>query len=117
LALYLGHSVLFIEGLSGKSWFNIRYGVMVLPAAAVFGAYLADRSRQAKYLVFAVCLIFSIYSVFRIQDAVTIADARYGSSGKDVSQISSWLRENATDPNSKVLISAASHDAVIFSSG
>ncbi|MEK7066570.1 MAG: hypothetical protein AAB965_03325, partial [Patescibacteria group bacterium] len=25
LALYLGHSVLFIQGLSGESWFNARY--------------------------------------------------------------------------------------------
>ena len=30
LALYLGHSVLYIQGISGDTWFNVRYGVMMI---------------------------------------------------------------------------------------
>src|SRR3989338_10678286 len=40
LALYLGHSVLFIQGLSGDTWFNARYGAMVVPSIAIFVGYL-----------------------------------------------------------------------------
>src|SRR3989344_1995120 len=40
LALYLGHSVLFIQGLSGDTWFNARYGVMLMPSLAIFIGYL-----------------------------------------------------------------------------
>jgi hypothetical protein len=50
------------------------------------------------------------------QDAVTIDDARVGSSQKNVSEVSGWLKENAHDKEGFVLISAASHDAIIFSS-
>ncbi|MEK7097814.1 MAG: hypothetical protein AAB906_03130, partial [Patescibacteria group bacterium] len=40
LALYLGHSVLFIQGLSGESWFNVRYGIMLMPSIAIFVGFL-----------------------------------------------------------------------------
>jgi hypothetical protein len=51
------------------------------------------------------------------QDAVTIDDARVGSSQKNVSEVSGWLHDNAKDKDGFILISAASHDAIIFSSG
>src|SRR3989338_4041016 len=40
LALYLGHSVLFIQGISGDTWFNARYGIMMMPSIAIFIGYL-----------------------------------------------------------------------------
>lgn len=117
LALYLGHSVLFIEGISGKSWFNVRYGVMALPAVAVFSAYLFDKSKQMKYILAAVFTVVIGYSILSLDNSVTIQDAKYGSSGKDVSQVAGWLKNNVNDPEARVLITAASHDALIFSSG
>ena len=50
-------------------------------------------------------------------DAVTIDDARVGASGKNVTEVSGWLREHAKNEKGFVLISVASHDAIIFSSG
>ena len=41
----------------------------------------------------------------------------YGASGKNVSEVSGWLNKNAGETPGFVLISVASHDAVIFSSG
>ncbi len=115
LALYLGHSVLFIQGLSGNSWFNVRYGVMVMPAIAVFIAILFDKAGSLKSTLVGI-LAFVLFFAFANQDAVTIDDARYGSSQKNVSEVSGWLKENADKPGF-ILISAASHDAIIFSSG
>ena len=116
LALYLGHSVLFVEGLSGNSWFNVRYGLMVLPALAIFTAFLVHKLKSLRWVLVALLLFVSIFS-FANRDAVTIDDALYGASGKNVKEVSGWLKDNATNKEGFVLISVASHDAIIFSSG
>lgn len=115
LALYLGQSVLFIQGLSGNTWFNVRYGVMMMPSIAIFVGYLVHKSDQLKYVLIGL-MAFVLFFSFANFDAVTIDDARVGSSQKNVSEVSEWLRQNAQEEGF-ILISAASHDAIIFSSG
>lgn len=115
LALYLGHSVLFIQGISGDTWFNVRYGIMMLPSFAVFAGYLIHRLKPLRWVwigIFAFVTVFHFGNV----DAVTIDDGMVGSSQKNVSEVSSWLAEHAADEPGFILISAASHDAIIFSS-
>lgn len=116
LALYLGHSVLFIQGISGNTWFNVRYGVMVIPSIAIFAGYLVDKLKPIRWGIIGL-VIAVIFFAFNNQDAVTIDDARVGSSQKNVSEVSGWLNRNAKDRPGFILISAASHDAIIFSSG
>lgn len=116
LALFLGHSVLYVQGLSGNSWFNVRYGVMMVPSIAIFIGYLVHRMANVRYVVIGL-LLFVTAIAFVNHDAVTIDDARFGSSGKNVTEVSGWLRNNTFDKEGFVLISAASHDAIIFSSG
>lgn len=116
LALYLGHSVLFIQGISGDTWFNVRYGIMMLPSFAIFAGYLLDRLKPMRWMIVG---LFAFVTFFHLAnaDAVTIDDGRVGSSQKNVSEVSGWLKQNAADRPGFVLISAASHDAIIFSSG
>lgn len=116
LALYLGHSVLFIQGLSGDTWFNARYGIMMMPSIAIFIGYLVDRAKHLRYAIIGL-LFFTIFFAIVNGDAVTIDDARVGSSQKNVTEVSGWLAKNASDEKGFILISAASHDAIIFSSG
>lgn len=116
LALYLGHSVLFIQGISGDTWFNVRYGSMAIPSIAILVGYLVHRA-GAMRLALVGLLAFVTFFSFVSQDAVTIDDARVGSSQKNVSEVSGWLHEHAAKTPGFVLISAASHDAIIFSSG
>lgn len=116
LALYLGHSVLYIQGLSGDTWFNVRYGVMMMPSFAIFIGYLIHRFQPLRLVIIGL-LIFVTFFQFSSHDAVTIDDAQVGSSQKNVSEISSWLRDHAGPENGFILISAASHDSIIFSSG
>jgi len=116
LALYLGQSVLFIQGLSGNTWFNARYGILMMPSFAIFIGYLINRVYKLKY-VFIGLLAFVLFFSFINGDAVTIDDATVGSSQKNVAEVSGWLSVNAKDKPGFVLISAASHDAIIFSSG
>lgn len=116
LALILGFSVLFVQGISGNTWFNVRYGIMMLPAFAVFTGYLVDRFKGMKWVIIGL-YIFVMFFALANGDAVTIDDARVGSSQKNVTQISDWLNLNAKDKSGFILVSAASHDAIIFSSG
>jgi hypothetical protein len=115
LALYLGHSVLFIQGLSGDTWFNVRYGLMMMPSVAIYIGYLVHKSGFMRYAVIGLLLFVTFFS-FVNNDAVTIDDARVGASQKNVTEVSGWLKDNVTDKKGFVLISAASHDAIIFSS-
>lgn len=116
IALYIGHSVLFIQGITGNTWFNVRYGIMLLPSLAIFSGYLVDKLKPLRATLIGLFL-FTTFFAFKSNDAVTIDDARVGSSQKNVSEVSGWLGRNAKERAGFVLISAASHDAIIFSSG
>ena len=116
VALFLGHSVLFIQGVSGNTWFNVRYGVMMVPSIAIFAGFLIDRLKPFRYMLFGLIMMVILIQ-FTSYDAVTIDDARVGSSQKNVSEVSNWLGQNSKDKDGFILISAASHDAIIFSSG
>jgi hypothetical protein len=116
LALFFGHSVLYVQGISGNTWFNVRYGIMMLPTIAIFVGYLVNRLRPIRLTLISLLLFITVFS-FLSNDAVTIDDARYGSSQKNVTEVSNWLKNNVADKNELILISAASHDAIIFSSG
>ena len=116
IALYLGHSVLFIQGISGNTWFNVRYGLMLIPTIAILFGYLVDRVKPMRPIIIGLYIFFTIFFLANY-DAVTIDDARVGSSQKNVSEVSSWLEKYTKDEKGFILISAASHDAIIFSSG
>jgi len=116
LALFFGFSVLFVQGISGDTWFNVRYGILMSPSLAIFIGYLVYRWHKLRYLIIGL-LFFVTAFAFLNQDAVTIDDARVGSSQVNVSEVANWLNKNAKDKPGFVLIAAASHDAVIFSSG
>ncbi len=115
-ALYLGHSVLFIQGLSGDTWFNVRYGAMAIPAVAILAGYLVHRFVKLRLVLIGLLALVTFFSITS-QDAVTIDDARVGSSQKNVSEVSGYLHSHAMNTPGFILVSAASHDAIIFSSG
>src|SRR3989344_4080871 len=89
---------------------------MMMPSLAVFIGYLIHKAANFRYILIGLFLFVTYFS-FANMDAVTIDDARVGSSQKNVSEVSGWLKNNAKDKKGFILISAASHDAIIFSSG
>lgn len=115
IALYLGHSVLFIQGMYGNTWFNVRYGIMLAPSIAIFCGYVIHKLKDLRWVIIGILIMTSFFA-FVNSDAVTIDDATVGSSQKNVSEVSGWLYRNAKDTPGFVLISAASHDAILFSS-
>lgn len=115
LALYLGFSVIYVQGISGDTWFNIRYGVMLSPTIAIMVGYLVDRYKSWQVVVIPMIFLVTLIG-FVSSDSVAIDDARVGSSQKNVSEVSGYLEQNAINEKGFILISAASHDAIIFSS-
>lgn len=114
-ALYLGHSSLYVKDLMG-SWFNVRYGLVMIPTIAVFAGYFVYRVKSMRYLFLGLFFLVTFFS-YVSRDTVSLDDATSGSSGKNVKEVSGWLRRNAEGKEGFVLISVASHDAIIFSSG
>jgi len=116
IALVLGFSIIQIPGVLGSTWFNIRYGVMLAPTIAIFIGYLIDRFRLTRVLIITSLIIAASYSFVKT-DSVCVDDARAGSSQKNVTEVSSYLATHASNSSELILISVASHDAIIFSSG
>jgi len=115
-ALYFGHSILSIPEISGDTWFNIRYGIMMMPSFAIFLGYLIHKAVRLRFVLVSLIVFVTFFS-FVNGDAVNVDDARFGSSRKNVWEASEWLQDNVSNEKGFVLISAASSDAIIFSSG
>lgn len=116
IALFFGHSVLFVPEVAGSSWFNVRYGLVMLPSIAVFLGFLIDKLSAFRWTVVILMALVTFFA-FASGDTVTLEDALIGSSGKNVTEVSGWLKTHASSSPDLILISAASHDAIIFSSG
>jgi len=88
---------------------------MMIPTVAIFAGFLLDRLVKLRFVFVGLFLLVTFFS-FVNADTVTIDDARVGSSQKNVSEVSGWLEKYAKNEKGFVMISAASHDAIIFSS-
>jgi hypothetical protein len=115
IALFFGHSVLFVQGINGNTWFNVRYGIMMIASVGIYLGVLIDRVKAIRTPLVGLLIFVMVFSFLNF-DAVTIDDARVGSSQKNVSEVSGYLKTNAKNKEGFILISAASHDAIIFSS-
>ena len=115
IALYLGHSILYVQQYLNDSWFNVRYGVMLMPAFAIFGGFLVDRVKSLRWVFIGIFALVTFFS-FASYDVPTIEDALIGASGRNVYEVSSWLKENAKDKEGFILISVSVQDAIVFSS-
>lgn len=114
LALYLGHSVLFIQGFNANRWFNVRYGLMMMPSVAVFAGYLVHRFRSLRFVLIGLFLFVTFFTYINY-DAVTIDDQKSGKSGRNVSEVSQYLHDQATHHNGYILMAASANDSIMFS--
>lgn len=116
LSLFIGFSVIFVPELSGNSWFNVRYGLIVLPTAAVFIGYLLGTKERIFSVVIPILVALQIVLFFQSNYAVTITDGTKGASQKNVKPIGKIMHNFYEKDNGYILVSAASHDAILFSS-
>lgn len=116
LALYMGQSVIYLQNINAETWFNVRYGLLSIPAIAIGIGFLFDRGKSYRPAILTI-LVMVIFFSFTSNDSVVIEDGKTGASQKNVYEVSSWLQDHAAHEKGFVLISASSHDAILFSSG
>lgn len=107
--LYLGQSVIFIPSLTPASYewtlFNVRYGVMMVPAAAFFIGYLfyALEEKGGKMLsygaqagIMALILLQAFMFATGASPVITLDDGLYGLSStiSKPSEIQNWFNAN-----------------------
>lgn len=114
VSLYMGQSVIHLPELPPHTWFNIRYGLMALPAVAIGLAVLANKRILATIVILFVVLTQN-YLMFSTNNIITIQDGVRGSSGYYLDDVGKWINTNASDGH--ILVASSSHDALIFISG
>lgn len=121
LALFLGFSTVNVpelnwnpSGTPQAQWFNVRYGILALPAVAVFFGFFAAWKRITPIL--GIGIIFMQMYLMNLGGIVTILDGTKGSSAFDAGNISKAMEERIK-PNEKVLMSTYSFNPVAFKSG
>lgn len=113
-SLYVGHSVIHIPEIPPYTWFNDRYGLMILPFVAVSVAFLVKGRKKLAIMVMMIIFTQAVimYSQNRI---ITIEDGVRGASGDYLDKASVWISENIDE--GQILVAASSNDALLFKSG
>lgn len=120
VTLFLGQSVIFIPLLTPKTFqwqlFNARYGVLMVPAAAVLIGFLFANAKLAVRTLF-LLLIVSQLAVFQLgyQPVITYQDGVSGLSASKKPDAQHWLASHYT--NGLVLLDDYARTISIIESG
>jgi hypothetical protein len=120
-ALYKGQSVIWTPNIPPyfNTFFNVRYGLLMIPAVAVFIGILA-KSNLMKIIIipaiFAQIILFYSYLPGRSNHLsfVALSDT-VASINSDTVEATNWLRKNYD--RGLVMVSSASSESFIFRSG
>lgn len=119
LALFLGFSILNVPELnwnpSGETsgqWFNVRYGILALPLAAISMGLFASW-RKAALIVSSLILV--VQCLFLSSENINVIDGTKGSSAYVYEDISSALSQNVNDSDI-VLLSTSKFNPIAFKS-
>ncbi len=123
LALYLGFSVInmpelnWTMALRGDShWFNVRYGVIMLPALAFFVGIVISVYRNF-IIIISLMFVFIMYQNFLLLDApIILAEGTYDVETSEFSNVANTLKQ-VVGEDEKVLISTAIFSSVMFETG
>lgn len=99
ISLFLGQSVIFIPGLTPDNFewklFNVRYGVMMVPAVAFFIGYLFFNLKRIGYIVFTVLFVIQISLYFSgSAKVISYEDGVNGLSASKAPDAQYWLFNN-----------------------
>lgn len=124
LALYLGFSIVNVPDLHWKPsfdqsgiWFNVRYGIMALPVAAVLIGTAIGKNKNIWLNLLVVALIaYQSYSFMANRNIATLTDGLMGSSKFQNQDVASYLKQHVS-LHDKVLLSLSFFSPVAFRSG
>lgn len=113
-SLIAGHSVIHLPELPPYTWFNDRYGLMVLPLFAIAIGFIARR-RKTAFVLATLILLIQNYLMYSENKIITIEDGVKGASGDFLNSAGAWIKENSK--NGLILVAASSNDALLFKAG
>jgi len=111
VSLYQGYSTINVPELvldpylgTTAGIFNVRYGLMMLPAISVYISYLISKSKFMKY--FTVLLII-IQPIMLIKEnyVITLKDGLIGSSASNTRVVSDWAKVNMNNNDELIMLS------------
>ncbi len=124
VSLYLGQSVIWVPMLAPyfDTYFNARYGLLMLPAAAFFLGYLASKHYMLVFVGLLLTagqtyLFFnpSLFPIFGKEVGIITLQDTVSSINKQTMDTSKFINTNYDD--GLILISSASVDSLIFRIG
>lgn len=100
VSLYLGQAVIFIPDLTPASYqwhlFNVRYGIMMVPTAAIMIGYMYHKLPKLSGLITLAFIIQTALFVFGFTPIITLADGTHGLSASAHPDADTWLSKNYT---------------------
>ncbi|HXS15382.1 MAG TPA: glycosyltransferase family 39 protein [Candidatus Saccharimonadales bacterium] len=100
-ALFLGQAVIFIPDLTPPSYpwhlFNVRYGVMMIPFAAVFFSYFFHYlHKYFKYVLLSFFIVELLLFSIGKEQVLTFDDGQYGLSASKNIDATGWMIHHYT---------------------
>src|SRR5260221_2580413 len=113
LSLVTGDSVVYLPYIFPFTWFNDRYGLMLIPAAAIAVGAVANKGKLFSIIVGSI-LLMSVATMYLDNAVITIQDDVRGASGNFLNDTGDWVGANAK--TGLILVASASNDALEFRS-
>ncbi len=120
-ALSAGHSVIWLPNLPPhvNTFFNVRYGLLMLPAVAIFVGYLAKNNIWKIIIllgiVLQILLFYPNHLLHSEGSALVLSNDTVASVNTETNDATNWLSQNYK--GGLILISSASSEAYIFNTG
>lgn len=101
VTLFMGQSVVFIPHITPRSFtwtlFNVRYGVMAVPAAAFFIGYLFSKCKtQGKLIILGIFVLQLALFGIGFTKIITLEDGTVGLSHAKRPDAEFWIKKNYT---------------------
>lgn len=120
-SLHSGNSILVVPELGihdpdklSSAWFNVRYGLMMLPAAVIFGTYWLRR--PVWHILAGLVIVGQSLVFFATDNVITQIDGTRGTSSLQVHEVAEWLKYTV-QPGETILASIAYNNSLAFSTG
>jgi hypothetical protein len=98
VTLFLGQSVIFLPGLTPKSFewtlFNARYGLMAIPVVAFFYSYFFAKGHMIAKIALVSLFIYQLFLFKGFTGAITLSDGVKGLSASKIPDANYWIEEN-----------------------
>ncbi len=113
LSLYIGQSAMNVpQAPSNPGMFNIRYGIMLLPAFALLLGLVAARVKYVGFIAVLIILIIQSYIFINTKSLISLEDGLNGLKNTYYTvEASKWLADNYK--GGLILTTLASHDAFV----